>query len=234
MKRLLSLLAILALLAALVWLLPVKPWLLALLEWTALHREKAWALYVLTYVVATVCFLPASILTLAGGAIFGLAAGSVLVSIGSTLGAVAAFYVGRSFARDWISQRIAAWPRFRALDAALGRRGFLIVLLTRMSPAFPYFLLNYAYGVSSVRPRDYILGSWLGMMPATVAYVYLGTLAASIAQVVSGGASGASQPGMLRWVLLAFGIAATIAVTVVVTRLASRELDSQLATEPQA
>jgi uncharacterized membrane protein YdjX (TVP38/TMEM64 family) len=225
---------ILAILALALWLLPIRPWLLASLQWTAEHREKAWLLFVVTYIVATVCFLPATILTLAAGAIFGVGTGSVLVSIGSTLGATAAFFVGRSLARDWIGQRIAAWPRFHALDAALAERGFLIVLLTRMSPAFPFFLLNYAYGVSSVKPSDYILGSWLGMLPATAAYVYLGTLAASLAQVVSGSAGGAAQSGSLRWVLLALGVLATIALTVVVTKLASRQLDRRLTEGPAA
>jgi uncharacterized membrane protein YdjX (TVP38/TMEM64 family) len=233
MRRLVIAIVVMTLVAAALWLLPIKPWLLALLQWTAAHREQAWTLFILTYVIATVCFLPATILTLAAGAIFGLVTGSVLVSIGSTLGATAAFFVGRSVARQWISRRIAAWPRFRALDAALGERGFLIVLLTRLSPAFPFFLLNYAYGVSSVKPRDYIAGSWIGMMPATVAYVYLGTLAASLAQVVSGGAAGASQVGSLRWALLALGVVATITVTVVVTKLASRQLDKSLASGPQ-
>ena len=232
MRRVLVLLVFVVLIGAALWLLPIKPWLLAVLEWTAAHRQQAWAWYILLYVIATVCFLPASVLTLAAGAIFGVATGSLLVSIGSTLGATAAFFVGRSLAREWISRRIAAWPRFRALDAALGQRGFLIVLLTRMSPAFPFFLLNYAYGVSSVRPRDYILGSWLGMMPATVAYVYLGSLAASVAQVVSGRAGSAAKPNPLSWLLLAFGIMVTIAVIVIVTRLASRQLDTQLS-KPQ-
>lgn len=231
LPRVLTLLALLAVGVALAWLLPVKQWLLVLLQWTAMHREQAWALYIAAYVLATVCFVPATILTLAAGAIFGIVTGSVLVSIGSTLGATAAFYVGRSLAREWISRRIAGWPRFKALDAVLGQRGFVIVLLTRLSPAFPFFLLNYAYGVSSVRPRDYIVGSWIGMMPATVAYVYLGTLAASLAQLVSGGA-GAAQSGPLRWILLGFGIIATLAVTLVVTRLARRQLEQQIAALP--
>ncbi len=228
MRKILLIAALVAIVAALLWWLPIKDWIRDLLEWTAAHRRTAWALYVLIYIVATVLFIPATPLTFAAGAIFGLATGSILVSLGSTLGATAAFFVGRSLARDWVSRKISGWPRFRALDAALGERGFLIVLLTRLSPAFPFFLLNYAYGVSTVRPRDYVLGSWLGMMPATVAYVYIGTLLANLAEVFGGKAASVAQQGSLRWVLLGLGIVATIAVTVVVTRLASRQLAAQL------
>lgn len=232
MRRAAWILVLIALGVVMLMWLPLKDWLRALLEWTALHRETAWLVYVLVYVVATVCFIPATPLTLAAGAIFGLTSGSLLVSAGSTLGATAAFFIGRGLAREWVGSRIAAWPRFRALDAAVGQRGFLIVLLTRLSPAFPFFLLNYAYGLSAVRPRDYILASWLGMMPATVAYVYIGTLAANIAQVLSGETATSAQSSPLRWALLACGLIATIAVTVVITRLAGRQLDSQLGDAP--
>lgn len=228
MRRVLLLGLLIALMvAALLW-LPIKDWTRVLLEWTAVHRGTAWALFVLIYIVATVAFIPATPLTLAAGAIFGVATGSLLVSVGSTLGASAAFFVGRGLARDWIKAKISAWPRFLALDAALGERGFLIVLLTRLSPAFPFFLLNYAYGVSAVRPREYILGSWIGMMPATVAYVYIGSLAASIAQVLGGGAAAAAQSSPLRWILLGLGALATIAVTIVVTKLAGKQLETRL------
>ena len=156
--------AALLLFAAAGWLLPWKPWLGAALRWAAAHREPSALAFVALYVLASVCLVPGLILTLAGGAIFGLARGVVLVSAGSLLGASAAFFIGRTLAREWTQQRIAAWPRFRALDGALGERGLWIVLLTRLSPLFPFNLLNYAYGVTAVRPRDYIAGSWLGML----------------------------------------------------------------------
>ena len=217
--------AVLALLAAAGWSLPVREWLAAALTWAAAHRAPSALVFVALYVLATVCLVPGLILTLAGGAIFGLAPGVALVSAGSVLGASAAFFIGRTFARDWTQQRIAAWPRFRALDGALGERGFWIVLLTRLSPLLPFNLLNYAYGVTAVRPRDYVAASWLGMLPATVLYVYAGSAAANLAQALSGRVR-TGRTGTVLWVV---GLAATVAVTALVTRLARRQLEHELA-----
>lgn len=218
-------LAIAALVAAAL-LLPVKAWLAAALGWIAEHREIAWLIYIGLYVVATVGFLPGLILTVAAGAIFGLATGIALASVGSVLGATAAFFVGRTVARDWIGRRVETWPKFRALDRALEERGFWIVLLTRLSPLFPFNVLNYAYGVSAVRARDYVLASWVGMFPATALYVYAGSLAASLTTVLSGNVETGRTGQVLLWV----GLAATLAVTVLVTRLARRALERELAT----
>jgi uncharacterized membrane protein YdjX (TVP38/TMEM64 family) len=226
-RRALLLLALLCAALAVVLLLPVREMLAAALAWSDANREIAWLAFIILYVIATVCFVPATPLTLAAGAIFGLGTGAVLVSAGSTLGATAAFFVGRTIARDWVSARIAAWPKFRALDRAVAARGFWIVLLTRLSPAFPFFLVNYAFGLTAVKPREYVLGSWLGMMPATVAYVYAGTLAASVSQALTGKA----QVGASGWVLLGVGLVATVAVTVLVTRVASGYLAREIAAQ---
>ena len=224
-RRVLWAVAALLLLGAAGWLLPVREWLGAALTWAAAHGEGSALLFLALYVLATVCLVPGLILTLAAGAIFGLARGVALVSAGSVLGASAAFFIGRTFAREWTQQRIAAWPRFRALDGALAERGFSIVLLTRLSPLFPFNLLNYAYGVTAVRARDYIAASWLGMLPATVLYVYAGSAAANLAQALSGRV----RTGRTGTVLLVVGLAATVAVTALVTRLARRQLEHELA-----
>jgi uncharacterized membrane protein YdjX (TVP38/TMEM64 family) len=225
-KRGVLLVVLLAAFAAAVIALPVRDWLTVALRWTAEHREIAWLIYIALYVVATVCLLPGLILTIAAGALFGLGMGTALASAGSVLGAIAAFFVGRTLARDWVGHKIEAWPRFRALDRALATRGFWVVLLTRLSPLFPFNLLNYAYGITAVRARDYIVASWIGMLPATVLYVYAGTLAASLTAVFAGNA----ELGSARYVLLGVGLAATLAVTILVARLASRALDRELAT----
>lgn len=217
-------LLIVAALAVVAFALPLQQWLGAAIAWTAAHRELAGLAFVALYVVATVAFVPGLPLTLAAGALFGVVEGSVLVSIGSTLGATAAFFSGRTVAREWVRRRIAAWPRFVAVDRAVESRGFLVVLLTRLSPLFPFFLLNYAYGVTAVRPRHYVLGSWLGMMPATVAYVYAGSLAADVSQALAGEA----ELGATGWLLLGLGFAATVTVTVVVTRVARGFLDREI------
>jgi uncharacterized membrane protein YdjX (TVP38/TMEM64 family) len=225
-RRAILLVAAVLLLAAAALLLPVKEYLRAALGWMASHRESSGLAFIGLYVVATVCMVPGILLTVAAGAIFGLVRGVALVSVASVLGASAAFFVGRTLARGWTERRIAAWPRFRALDGALAKRGFWIVLLTRLSPLFPFNLLNYAYGVTAVRPRDYITGSWLGMLPATVLYVYAGSAAASLTQALAGGALAGGTATLL---LLVLGLAATVAVAVLVTRLARAQLERELA-----
>ena len=222
-RRVLWAVAALLLLGAAGWLLPVREWLGAALTWAAAHGEGSALLFLALYVLATVCLVPGLILTLAAGAIFGLARGVALVSAGSVLGASAAFFIGRTFAREWTQQRIAAWPRFRALDGALGERGFWIVLLTRLSPLLPFNLLNYAYGVTAVRARDYVVASWLGMLPATVLYVYAGSAATNLAQALSGRVR-TGRTGTVLWIV---GLAATVAVTALVTRLARRRLEHE-------
>ncbi len=211
--------------AALLWWLPVGELVRAVLDWTAANRGVAWAAFILLYVVATVCFVPGLPLTLAAGAIFGVVAGTALVSVGSTLGATAAFLVGRTVARDWVGRRIQSWPRFRAVDGAVASRGFWVVLLMRLSPALPFFLLNYAFGITAVKLREYVLGSWIGMFPATLAYVYAGSLAANVGQALTGKA----QLGTTGWVLLGVGLLATVTVTVLVTRLARGFLEREMA-----
>ncbi len=193
----------------------------------AIGRLGPWGpvLFIAIYIVATVLFLPGSVLTLGAGAVFGVALGSVYVSIASTLGATAAFLVGRYLARGWVAKKIEGNAAFAAIDRAVADEGWKIVGLTRLSPAFPFSLLNYAFGVTRVSLRDYVLASWIGMMPGTVMYVYVGSLARA-----AGDRS--RTPG--EWTLYGIGLLATIAVTVFVTRLARRALAqrTQTATPP--
>jgi uncharacterized membrane protein YdjX (TVP38/TMEM64 family) len=168
--------------------------------------------------------LPGSILTVAAGLLFGLPFGVALTSAASTLGACAAFAVGRFAARGWVAQRVATRPRFHALVAAAGSRGFLFVLLARLSPLVPYNLLNYALSVTSVRFRDYVLATWLGMLPITVLYVYTGSIAKSLTDP-------GRAPGWAAGSLLAIGFVATAALTWLIARQATRALSERLATE---
>ena len=172
-------------------------------------------LFVLIYVIAAVLFVPGSALTLGAGAVFGVGLGSVLVSAGATLGATAAFLVGRYFARDWVAKKIEGNASFAAIDRAVAAEGWKIVGLTRLSPAFPFSLLNYAFGLTRVSLRDYVVASWIGMMPGTVMYVYIGSLAR-----VAGDRT--RTPG--EWALLGLGLVATIAVTIFITRIARTAL----------
>jgi len=204
--------------------LPVQETLRAALDWVAGLGPAGVAAFVALYVLSCVLMLPGSVLGLGAGAVFGVVRGAAIVSVASTLGATAAFLVGRHLARDWVARRVAGNPRFAAIDAAVGREGWKIVGLTRLSPVFPFNLLNYAYGLTSVRPRDYVLASWIGMFPGTVMYVYLGSLAGSLATV--GAPGGGRTPA--QWALFGVGLAATVAVTVLVTRIARRALDRRI------
>ena len=181
-------------------------------------------IFVGIYVVATVLLLPGSILTLGAGVVFGVIEGSIVVSIAATLGATCAFLVGRYLARDWVAGKIAGNDKFKAIDEAVAREGWKIVGLTRLSPIFPFNLLNYAYGVTKVSLRDYFLASWIGMIPGTVMYVYIGSLAGDLATLGSGHRS--RTPA--EWSLYVVGLLATVAVTVYVTRIARRALGKRI------
>ena len=173
-------------------------------------------LFIGIYAVATVLFVPGSVLTLGAGAVYGVVWGSIYVSIASVLGATSAFLVGRYLARDAIARKIAGNDRFAAIDRAVATGGWRIVGLTRLSPVFPFTLLNYAFGLTRVSLGEYVIASWIGMMPGTIMYVYIGSLAQA--------ASGQRSRTPLEWGLYGIGLLATVAVTVVITRLAKREL----------
>lgn len=199
-------------------------WLQAAIAWTAARRASAWIPFVLLYVLAAVILLPEFLLTIAAGAIFGLVRGVLLVSIGSIVGATAAFFLGRTVARESVRRKVEQWPKFRALDRAIQREGFWIVFLTRLTPLIPYGLLNYAYGITGVRLIQYLPASWIGMLPGTLLYVYAGAAAANLGQVLGGHVSAGPKGKILLWV----GLGATIIVVGIVTQLARRELTREL------
>jgi uncharacterized membrane protein YdjX (TVP38/TMEM64 family) len=169
------------------------------------------------YILATVLFVPGSILTLGAGVVFGVVLGSIYVFIGATTGAILAFLIGRYLARGWVAKRIAGHDKFSAIDAAIAREGFKVVLLTRLSPVFPFALLNYALGITQVSLRDYVLGC-IGMIPGTVMYVYIGSLAGSLATIQDSDQSPEVQRA--QWFIRIIGLIATIAVTLYITRIA--------------
>jgi len=180
--------------------------------------------FILLYIVSTVAFLPGSVLTLGAGIVFGVLSGALYVFVGATLGATLAFLVGRYLARGWVSQKIAGNAKFQAIDEAVGREGLKIVLLTRLSPVFPFNLLNYAFGVTGVSLKDYFLGS-VGMIPGTIMYVYLGSLAGNLATLGTGDAP--SNP-TVQWTIRIVGFIATVAVTLYVTRIARKALEQRV------
>jgi len=201
-------------------LLPVKDWLIGALEWTDGLGVWGHVFVVAFYIVACVFLLPGSILTLGAGLLFGLVGGVITVSIGSTLGACAAFWIGRTVARNWIAGKVTANEKFAAIDQAVAHQGFKIVLLTRLSPVFPFNLLNYAFGLTRIAFWKYALGSWIGMIPGTVMYVYFGAALGSFAELAAGNVEKGTAGRLFFW----FGLAATIVVTVFVTRIARKAL----------
>ncbi|WP_242037828.1 TVP38/TMEM64 family protein [Tolypothrix sp. FACHB-123] len=180
--------------------------------------------FITLYIIATIAFLPGSILTLGAGVVFGVVWGSIYVFIGATLGATAAFLVGRYLARGWVSRKISDNKKFAAIDHAVGKAGLKIVLLTRLSPIFPFNLLNYAFGITGVSLRDYFIGS-VGMIPGTIMYVYIGSLAGSLARI--GTESQPTNP-TIQWAIRIIGFIATVAVTIYITRIARKALDEEV------
>jgi uncharacterized membrane protein YdjX (TVP38/TMEM64 family) len=182
----------------------------------------AWGpvVFVAGYALATVALVPGSLLTLAAGALFGLARGTVLVLVAATLGASLAFLVARYLARGLVERRLEGNERFAAIDRAIGLEGRKIVFLLRLSPLFPFNLLNYALGLTRVRFADYLVAS-VGMVPGTLLYVYYGKVAGDVARLAGGGTV---RRGAGYYVVLGLGLVATVVVTTVVTRAARRAL----------
>lgn len=200
-----------------------------ILAWISGLGPLAGVIFIVIYIAACVFLLPGSILTLGAGVVFGLLKGSIAVSVGSTLGATAAFLVGRYLARGWVSTKIAGNEKFKAIDEAVAREGWKIVLLTRLSPVFPFNLLNYGFGLTKVTLKHYILASWVGMIPGTIMYVYIGSLAGDLATL----GTGQRTRSIGEWILYGVGLLATIAVTVFVTHIAKRALASRVPMEKE-
>ena len=229
--RLFVLILIGAVVAAGVALLPAKELLSRFLELASGLGIWGAVLVIAFYVVACLLFIPGSLVTLGVGFLYGVVWGTAIVSLGSTLGATAAFLAGRTLAREWITRKVATSARFKAVDRAVAQQGFKIVLLVRLSPLFPFNLMNYAFGLTRVRLRDYILASWIGMLPGTVMYVYLGSAAKSLADLAAGRIEG----GAGQKILFGVGLIVTVVVTILVTRIARRALQEAVAipSEPE-
>jgi uncharacterized membrane protein YdjX (TVP38/TMEM64 family) len=198
-----------------------------LVVWLEALRGAGWAGvlgFMALYIAATVLSIPGSLLTLAAGLLYGPWLGTAIVSPASVTGATIAFFLGRTVARDWVKARVAAYPLLSAIDAAIGRRPFVLTLLLRLSPAIPFNALNYGLGVTAVSGRHYVLGSFLGMLPGTFLYVYLGSLAGSVAEI----SAGTEVPTAGRIALWSVGGIVTLVSVVLVARAARAELRRSL------
>lgn len=198
--------------------LPVRQWFLVFEAYVRQLGGLGPLLVILAYIASTVFFIPGSALTIGSGTLFGLQTGFIVVFIGANLGALCSFLLARSFLREKVAAWAAAHPKFRSLDQAIGRQGFKMVLLTRLSPVFPFVLLNYFLGLTAVRTGAYALATLLGMVPGIFLYVYVGAAARDALAGQSAAADLYQQ--MLKYI----GLAATVAVVVVVTRVARKAL----------
>jgi uncharacterized membrane protein YdjX (TVP38/TMEM64 family) len=192
--------------------LPVREWFTVFRDWVGEQGVWGAVWFGLLYVVCTVLFVPGSLLTLGAGAIYGPVWGTILISLASTTGAACAFLVGRYLARDQVQAWVQSNPRFAALDTAIARKGGWIVFLLRLSPVFPFNLLNYALGLTGVRFSTYVLASWVGMIPGTIAFVLVGH---------AGQEALAGDQKLWYWIVAA-GV--TLIVTVFITRVATRAI----------
>lgn len=179
--------------------------------------------FVLVYALATILFVPGFILSLGAGVVFGVLRGSALVLLGATLGATGSFLIARHLAREWVARKIQTDARFAAIDAAVAAGGWRMVGLLRLSPLVPFNVLNYALGLTRVSLRDYFIASALGMLPATVMYVYAGSVIGDVGNL------GDDRPKSLwEWLLYATGLVATVVVAIYTARAAKRHLAGRI------
>ncbi|XP_030486638.2 uncharacterized protein LOC115703389 [Cannabis sativa] len=179
----------------------------------------------IAYVPLTVLAVPASILTLGGGYLFGLPLGLVADSIGATIGATAAFILGRTIGRSYVISKLKNYPKFEAVAIAIQRSGFKIVLLLRLVPLLPFNMLNYLLSVTPVRIEEYVVATWLGMMPITFTLVYIGTTLKDLSDVTHGW----NELSTSNWVFIALGFGISIIILVFITKVAKASLDKALA-----
>lgn len=226
MSRLIKFGGGLALIACLVaaWsLLPVAAWIEAFRNWVQQQGLLGHVVFILAYVVATVVLAPASALTLAAGVAFGLS-GFPTVIIGATLGAGAAFLIGRYVARDWVERQMAGRPIFKAIDKAIESEGWKIVGLMRLSPLVPFNLQNYFFGATKVDFWPYLVTSLFGIMPGTLLFVWIGSLGASAGMGGGGPHGEGGSAGTIKLIALGAGLIATATVMVLVSRKAQKML----------
>ena len=198
--------------------LPVQQWLTNFNNWVGQMGTAGILIFIAVYAVATVLLAPGAILTIGAGFAFGLWKGFLAVSAGSTLGAALAFLVARFIARDRVEAIAKGNEKFRNIDNAIGQQGAKLVFLLRLSPIIPFNLSNYLYGLTGVKFWPYVLASSIGMMPGTLLYVYIGTAGKAAVSAAAGGE--AMKHGWQYWTFMSVGLAATIVVTIWVTKIA--------------
>ncbi len=209
-------------------LLPVQQWLRSFNDWVGQMGVAGILIFIGVYALATELLAPGSVLTIGAGFAFGLWKGFLAVSAGSTLGAALAFLVARFIAHERVAAIAQRNEKFREIDSAIGKQGAKLIFLLRLSPVIPFNLSNYLYGLTGVKFWPYVLASWIGMMPGTFLYVYVGTAGKAAVSAAAGGKT--LQHGWQYWTFMTVGLAATIVVTIWVTKIARDALRQTEAT----
>ncbi len=210
--------AVLAALVAGWFLLPVKEWIEAFQHWIEGFGAWGYGLFAAVYIVGTVLLIPVSVLTVVAGLAFGLAIGFPLVVVSATIGATLAFLIARFLVRKRVQDAVSGRPKFKALTAAVSEGGWKIVALLRLSPVLPFNLQNYFYGITEIALLPYMAATFVGIMPGTLLYTYLGA---------AGKAASGEGGGALKWTFFGVGLVATIAVAVFVTYKAKAILEER-------
>jgi uncharacterized membrane protein YdjX (TVP38/TMEM64 family) len=216
--RLVVLIAIVVALFLAMKFLPVQHWLQDFNNWVGKMGVAGIFIFIGVYAAATVLLAPGAILTIGAGFAFGLWKGFLVVSAGATLGAALAFLIARFVARDKVEVIARGNEKFREIDSAISEQGAKLIFLLRLSPVIPFNLSNYLYGLTGVKFWPYVLVSWIGMMPGTFLYVYIGTAGKAAVSVAAGGET--VKHGSQYWTFMTLGLAATIIVTIWVTKIA--------------
>jgi len=203
--------------------LPVTDWLERLARLNEQHPVAVPLAYVVAVTIATVALFPGWISMMLGGLLFGLLPGLPFALLGITAGAFGAFLAGRALGRTWVEQRLGDNLKLQALDEAVNAQSFYIVFLTRFAIVLPFNVLNYAFGLTRVSAVTYVAATALGMLPAVLLYVYLGTLADDFGAVLAGDVRPASGA---YWIAVV-AIVAIAAIVWIVQRAARRALQQQ-------
>ncbi len=180
-------------------------------------------LFVVVYALLCIALAPGSIITMAVGAVYGFSIGYVVVTLGSLLAATLSFLIGKFLFHKAISHWLIKYPRIKLIQNAMSKKGLIIVFLMRLSPLFPFAISNYAMSLTDISFKNYFFISWIGMIPGTVLYVYLGVLSTSLIQT----------DVALQWktVLMIAGFCATGILSWYIAQIARTALYSQLDSE---
>ncbi|MDA8870915.1 TVP38/TMEM64 family protein [Rhizobiaceae bacterium] len=198
-------------------LLPISDWVESFRQWIEGLGPVGWVVFVVVYALTTFVLVPGSVLTLAAGVAFGLW-GFPLVILGATLGSSLAFIAARYVFHDRVQEKVAAYPKFEAVNRAIGEEGWRVVGLLRLSPALPFSLQNWFLGLTPVGFWPAQIATFFGIMPGTLLYVWIGSLGGEAAS------GGSGETSTLKYLVFGAGILATLVVTILVTKKAKAKL----------